>query len=176
MLKPQEPKIVLSRKEAGEIQSSGPSDFIELLRATLNEGRLFRFRAKGFSMSPFIRDNDVITLAPLGNTSPRVGDIVAFVSPSTHGLMVHRVMAERNDSYLIRGDHASTSDGLIPNINILGRVTRIEREGKGLLLGLGPERFLIAFAVRMGLFSNILLPIWRGVRHLFLISNKRSND
>ena len=127
-------------------------------------------------MSPFIRDNDVITLAPLRDTSPRVGDIVAFVSPSTQRLMVHRVVAESNNSYLIRGDHAPTSDGLIPSIHILGLVTRVEREGKETLLGLGPERFLIAFAARMGLFSNILLPIWRGIRRLFLGSNKRGHD
>lgn len=128
-------------------------------------------------MSPFIRDDDVITLAPMQNNSPRVGDIVAFVIPSTHRLMVHRVVGEKDNSYLTRGDHAPTSDGLIPNIDILGRVIRVERKGKGRTwLGLGPERFLIAFAARMGLFSNLFLPIWRRVRHLFLTSNKRGND
>ena len=176
LLKPQEPEIAFSGKEAKEIHSSGPDDFVGLLRATLNKGTLFRFRAKGFSMSPFIRDDDVITVAPLRDMSPRVGDIVAFASPCTHRLMVHRVVAERKNSYLIRGDHAPTSDGLIPSIHILGRVTRVEREGKGTLLGLGPERFLIAFAARMGLFSNLLLPIWRRIRRIFLTSHKGGDD
>lgn len=175
-LKSREFEVAFLAKKAEEIHSSGPDEFVELLRSALNKGALFRFRAKGFSMSPFLRDDDVITVSPLWHRILRVGDVVAFVSPRTRRLMVHRVVAKRGNSYSIRGDHAPVSDGLIPSVHILGRVTRVEREGKRVFVGFGPERFLIAFAARMGLFSNFLLPIWRWIRQVFLTSDKGGDD
>ena len=117
-------------------------------------------------MSPFIRDDDVITLSPLGGDPPRLGEVVAFVSPYTERLTVHRIVRRRGDSYLIQGDRAPESDGLVPSYHILGRVTKVERNGKEVLLGLGSERLLIAFLSRQGIFANLLVPIWRRIRLL----------
>lgn len=156
-----EPELLSRKGEA--VSLSDPGDLLDMLHATLEKGALFRFRAKGFSMSPFIRDDDVVTVSPLRGLPCRVGDVVAFVSPYSQRLMLHRVVGRSVDSCLIRGDHAPASDGLIPNVSILGRVSKIERKGKGVLLGLGCERLLIACLVRMGLFSGFLLPIWRRI-------------
>ena len=46
----------------------------------------------------------------------------------------------------------------------MGRVTRVERNGKEIFFGLGPERFLIAFLTRRGLLFPLLYPLWRMVR------------
>ncbi len=146
-------------KKGEAVSLSDPGDLLEMLHATLEKGALFRFRAKGFSMSPFIRDDDVVTVSPLRGSPCRVGDVVAFVSPYSQRLMLHRVVGRGVDSCLIRGDHAPASDGLIPNVNILGRVSKVERNGRDVLLGLGCERLVIACLVRMGLFSGFLLPI-----------------
>jgi len=143
---------------------SGLGGLAQLLQAVLKKGALFRFRAKGFSMSPFIRDDDVVTVAPLSRNSTRLGDVVAFVSPYTERLTVHRIVGRKGNSYLTQGDRAPESDGLISNIHILGRVTKVERNGKGVLLGLGPERSLIAFLARKGYFAHLLVPIWRRIR------------
>ena len=156
-----EPDLLSRKGEA--VSLSDPGDLLEMLHATLEKGALFRFRAKGFSMSPFIRDDDVVTVSPLRGLPCRVGDVVAFVSPYSQRLMLHRVVGRGVDSCLIRGDHAPASDGLIPNASILGRVSKVERNGKDVLLGLGFERLLIACLVRMGLFSSFLLPIWRRI-------------
>jgi hypothetical protein len=115
-------------------------------------------------MSPFIRDEDVVTLSPLRGDTPLFGEVVAFVSPYTERLTVHRVVGKEGDSYLTQGDRAPRNDGLIPSKNILGRVIKIERKGKKVLLGIGPERFLIAFLTRKMFFANLLVPIWRRIR------------
>ena len=143
---------------------SGPV-LVALLRAVLERGQPFRFEAPGFSMSPFIRDGDAITVAPLAGASPRPGDVVAFLRPDSGKLVVHRVVGKRGDAFLIiRGDNAEEGDGLVPRANVLGRVTRVERDGKRVYLGLGPERHLIAFLTRWGLLRPLLLSVWRLVR------------
>jgi signal peptidase I len=64
---------------------------IELLHATLARGASFRFRTSGFSMDPFIRDGDVITVSALSEGSPGLGDVVAFVQKETPKLAVHQI-------------------------------------------------------------------------------------
>jgi len=149
VLKPQKAPTVHSVKES-ELSLPGPA-LAELLCATLAEGMPFRFRAKGFSMDPFIRDDDVITVWPLADHSPGLGDVVAFIQEKAEKLLVHRVIRVKGSSFLIRGDNSAGADGLIPRANILGWVKRVERDDKSVFLGFGPERFLIALLTRMGL-------------------------
>jgi SOS-response transcriptional repressor LexA len=138
---------------------------VELLRAVLERGQPFWFEAPGFSMSPFIQDGDVITVAPLSGASPGHGDVVAFLRPDSGKLVVHRVVGKREDTFLIRGDNADKADDLAPAASILGRVTEVKRrDGKRVRLGLGPERYLIALLSRWGLFRPLLLWIWPLVR------------
>ena len=137
---------------------------IGLLRAVLDKGKPFRFEATGGSMSPFVREGDAITVSPLPDIPPRLGDVVAFIHLESEKLVVHRVVGERDGSYLIKGDSASNCTDVIPRANILGRVSRAERNGKRVYLGLGPERHMIAFLSRRELLWPLLLPVWRLVR------------
>lgn len=164
-MKSQGVKPELFIKKGGELSLPGPA-FVKLVRAVLDKGALFRFRAKGFSMSPFIEDGDVLTLTSLAGTSPRCGDVVAFRRPQTGKLIIHRVVEKRGTSYLIRGDNSPEGDGLVPKANILGYVTKVERDGKKVFLGLGPERFLIAFLIRRGVCFRLLLLVWRPFNHM----------
>jgi signal peptidase I len=132
---------------------------LELLRAVLDRGVPFRFWAPGFSMSPFIRDGDVITVSRLRGRSPGPGRVVAFVRPGMGRLIVHRVVGKKGDSYMIKGDNSPEADALVPKGDILGYVSKVERDGKRVFLGLGPERFVIASLSRRGL----LLPLLRRV-------------
>jgi hypothetical protein len=160
----QRAKPALLIKKQDELSLSGAA-FIALLRAVLDKGVSFRFRATGFSMSPFIRNGDVLTVFPLSGR-PRLGDVVAFVKQETGGLAIHRVVGTGAGHCLIRGDNSSRDDGFVPEANILGCVTKVERSGKKILLGLGPERYLIAFLVRKGLLIPLLLPIPRRLKTL----------
>ena len=143
----------------------GPA-LTELLRATLAEGMPLRFRARGFSMDPFIRDDDVITVSPLADHSPGPGDVVAFIQGNAERLLVHRVIRTRGSSYVIKGDNSAGADGLIPGANILGWVKSVERNNQRVLLGFGPERVLIAFLSRLG-WMVPLVRIASKLRHLF---------
>ena len=117
-------------------------------------------------MSPFIKEGDLVTISPPLVPSPGVGRMVAFVQPGAEKLFIHRVVGRRGDSYLIKGDSTTGRGDLVPTENILGWVTRVERNGKEISLGLGPERFLIAFLTRNELLFPILLPVWKLFRPL----------
>lgn len=130
---------------------------LELMRAVLARGVPFRFRALGWSMAPFIRDGDVITVAPLGQDRAAIGEVLAFVRPDVGSLVVHRVVARRGTAVVLQGDAVPEyPDGVIPSQNIVGRVKRIERNGRSVWLGLGPERYLIGWLSRAGLLVPLL--------------------
>ena len=116
-------------------------------------------------MTPFICDGDVITIAPFHKRSPGLGDVVAFTHPVEGNLVVHRIVAKVNNHALLFGDNIPDQpDGIIPSERLLGRVIHIDRDHRRILLGLGPERFVIAWLSR----ARLLLPLrtmvasWRG--------------
>lgn len=134
---------------------------VELLQAVTEKGKPFRVRAFGFSMHPFIRNRDIITISPLPSGRPRLGDVAAFLQPVTGKLVVHRVIGFKGDHCLIRGDNVVESDGLIPCPNIQGYVTCVERDGKEIWWGSGPERYLIALMSQKGLLRRTLFLAYR---------------
>jgi len=145
----------LSAATAGDLPVSG-EELLDLMRAVLARGVPFRFHARGWSMAPFVRDGDAITVSPLPQNPPGVGDVVAFVRPGTRDLVVHRVVARHGRDLLIQGDSvAQSADGIIPAENLLGRVTRVERDGRDIRLGSGPERIAIAWLSR----KRLLIPL-----------------
>jgi hypothetical protein len=159
--------LPVARTEAGELSISG-KELSELMRDALARGATFRFRARGWSMAPFIRDGDTLTVSPPAPREPSVGQVVAFVRPGTGQLLVHRVIAAAPRGYDIQGDNApGTLDVSVPLEEILGWVTRVTRDGRDVRLGLGPERRLIALLSRAGW----LQPLWdrlATVRSLFM--------
>ena len=107
-------------------------------------------------MAPFIRDGDVITVYPFQHTLPDVGEVVAFTYPEEEKLVVHRVVDRHQTEIFVQGDNVPEfSDGIIPAEDLLGRVTRIERNGHDIWLGLGPERIVIAWLSRV----RLLVPL-----------------
>ena len=159
--KPTKPEFSVIK--GGDLSLSGRA-LVELPRAVLHRGAAVRFQAKGFSMSPFIKNKDVVTISPLQGKRPGLGDIIAFVHPETKGLCIHRVVRRKDGFCLTKGDNISETDEFVPRENILGFVTRVERDGKQVFLGLGPERFLIAFLGYRSLLFPLLLPLWKVVR------------
>jgi hypothetical protein len=144
---------------------------VDLVQAVTERGKSFRVKAPGFSMYPFIRNLDTITISPLPAAGPRTGDVVAFLKPSTCSLVVHRVIAVTKDGYLIRGDNTLEPDGLLQRCSILGQVTRVEHEGRTVFFGGGPERSLVAFLSRRGFISpsvhltyRLISPVFRRIR------------
>ena len=142
--------------KAQELPLSGPA-LLELMRAVLARGVPFRFCARGWSMAPFIRDGDVITVSPLRDNLPGVGDVVAFVRPEGGNLVVHRVVARDTAAVFIQGDNGKGYvDGTVPREYLLGRVTCVERAGQAVWLGMGPERYIIAWLSTASLLNPLL--------------------
>jgi len=118
-----------SHLATGDILEISGEQLEELLAAVLSQGRPLRFRARGFSMSPLVRDQDAITISPLAGRAPCTGDIIACRHPQTRRLVVHRVRAVRAEGLLVQGDSAPLPDGLIPPDDVLGLLAFAERDG-----------------------------------------------
>jgi len=103
---------------------------MELIEAVHEKGASFRFQAPGRSMTPAIRDNDLITISPLGGLIPRRGDVIAFRHPERPQMLVHRVLHAKEKKYYVKGDNCPTADGWVPAENILGLITKVERGGR----------------------------------------------
>jgi hypothetical protein len=117
-------------------------------------------------MHPFICDGDVVTISPRAVGEMRLGDVVAFCHPNSGRLVVHRLVGQRPGGYLLRGDNALEEDGLIPPEKVLGLVTRVERRGRKVRLGQGPERRLLAWLARRDLLRPLIFRAWQ-VLHPF---------
>ena len=152
-----------SVKKGSDLSLSGPA-LVELLRAVLDKEAPVRFQARGFSMSPFIRNEDVVTIAPLQGKRPGLGRIIAFVHNETKGLCIHRIVRVKDGSYVTKGDNISQAAECVPREHVLGLLTTVERKGKKVFLGLGPERFLVAFLGGRGLLWPLVLPLWKVIR------------
>lgn len=130
------------------------------MQATLTRGACFRIKVNGFSMLPFIKDSDVVTVSALKDSCPGLGEVVAFANPRTGKLVIHRIVVRGNGSYLIKGDNVLCAGGLVPQENILGCVTKIERNGRQIYFGLHQGRAVIALFSRMGLW-RLVFYCWR---------------
>jgi signal peptidase I len=133
---------------------------MELIEAVHEKGAPFRFQANGYSMTPAIRNGDIITVSPLASLSLKRGDVVAFRHPERPQMLVHRVLHAKALKYFIKGDNCPEADGWVPAKNILGLITRVERQGK---VRFWPNRSIAHF------WSNYYLlfyPIWPPVRRV----------
>jgi hypothetical protein len=140
-----------------------------LMQAVLDKDRLFRFRARGRSMTPFIRDGDVLTIAPLVRRSLRVGEVVAFVHPhgECSGPVVHRVVGRRRAGFVIQGDAGGSVQEIVSPESIAGWVVKVEGDGCSIRVGLGPERRLIAWLTRTRLLWTLVWPVWNLAKRAF---------
>jgi len=125
------------------------------MKEIFSSGSCIRIRAGGTSMSPFIRNGDCLLIEPAQEKILETGDVVAAMNPSRDRILIHRVIAKNGKGCLLQGDAAPFSDGYISRKHIMGKVVRIERNGKGVRFGLGPGRILLAILARAGLLRLV---------------------
>lgn len=120
-------------------------------------------------MTPFIRDGDTLTIAPLASRPPRLGEVVAFSCPieKQAKLVVHRVVGRKESGFVVQGDGNGCAPEIVSSQNILGRLVKVERGGRYVSLGLGPERRLVAWLSRTRLLWSLVWPAWCGFRQVF---------
>jgi len=118
-----------------------------ILQEVLTRGQSVRLGVRGFSMFPCIMDNDIVTVSPLNGRVSYLGLAVAFIHPCSNKLVIHRVIRQDQDAAVIKGDSLFGIDGFIPLKNILGAVTKIERDNRRVRFGIG-------YGVPLALFFN----------------------
>ncbi|RQW11781.1 signal peptidase I [candidate division KSB1 bacterium] len=127
-------------------------------------------RAKGFSMYPFIKEGDLVTLGRIDLARIRVGDVIALPHPEEGKLIIHRVVRIDRDHLKTKGDHNPVSDGWIERESILAIVLRVQRTEKEVKqahvvvqrLIVLLSRFLRTPRVRLKLYKTLLI---RGERY-----------
>ncbi len=94
------------------------AQFANLMSAVLEKKSSIRFQAKGCSMSPFIRNEDIITISPI-REQIHFGDVIA-VTNQKQRLYVHRVIKIGKEGYLSKGDNSQEVDDWVSRSEILG--------------------------------------------------------
>ena len=141
--------------QGGELHLSNQGQ-LELLRGMRERGASLRTPVHGWSMTPFIRDGDVVTIAPIGPAGPRLGDVLAVELAQGSLLVIHRAVRRADRGWLLRGDNAMAPDGVVGRDLVLGRVVRVQRLGREVRLGLGRERAVIATLSRAGALTRLI--------------------
>lgn len=107
------------------IREPGALDLVQLL---LQQGVMVRIRVSGDSMRPLLQGGELVEVAPLGRTIPRLGDIL-FIRSRLDAPIIHRLIWRRSQNdgpqLLTKGDACPVFDGFIPAEQVLGRVERI---------------------------------------------------
>jgi len=96
-------------------------DAATVIEDVLATGNAARFRARGDSMHPSIRSNDLLEVERVEPESIRRGDVV--LARLSRGLTAHRVVRiTRDGRFVTRGDNAPMDDEPFFAGAILGRV------------------------------------------------------
>jgi ribosomal protein S18 acetylase RimI-like enzyme len=144
------------------------SDLLKLSREFLEKGTSIRFQAKGWSMRPFIRDGDFITVSPIENSSIRIGDVV-FYSTAENNVIVHRIInkygKDGNMNLLIKGDAGFGPPERVNSQDVLGKVVAIKRNGRERNLDTKFYRIIGLFFAGLSPFSQWTYPIGSKVKH-----------
>ena len=158
------------RKQDGLSLSGGA--LREVLESILEKGVPFRVKARGFSMTPFIKNNDVITISPLVSQPLHIGEVVAFIHPETGKVGVHRLVKKIGNGYFIRGDNLPFHDGLIPRDQILGVVSQVVRNGKKVRWIYGPARLVIVLAP----FHRLMIFVGKAVKRILSRFKRKARE
>jgi signal peptidase I len=145
--------ILISNRLDCEIQSV----LGEMWQEACDRGKSLNFKILSGSMSPIIEVGNTVKISRVEPSNVRIGDIVAFFEG--HNVVVHRVIdktwANQRFSFRHRGDSGASS-GIVPDQNLIGRVTAIEKEGRE--ISLDSRRHIISNRIlgwRLRLFDNL---------------------
>ena len=127
------------------------SAFYKFGKDLVGTGVRIRLRMQGMSMHPFIRDGEVVEIAPVSLMQVAVGDVVFFRSGD--GLLAHRVcsrqMRAQQIYFVTRGDgSAGVDDCLLDEANLVGRVEIVFRHGRAVRLDEGLSGFFGRFSAQ----------------------------
>ncbi|MFM2316914.1 MAG: hypothetical protein RLZZ155_1246 [Bacteroidota bacterium] len=107
-----------------------------LRKQAILQGHSVQTFASGYSMFPFLRKGDLLTVEPFSMDKIKRGDVVVFESEDSW--IAHRVIRIQSFDGAIqlrtRGDARISSDPAINKANYVGLVSSIERDSKKISL------------------------------------------
>ena len=100
--------------------------FFELVEEEIAQGKPVRFRLKGNSMFPLLRNvKDSVILEKCSTDNLKPMDVVLFRYQGTY--VLHRIIQRRGDDLLIQGDGSIMAMEQCTVNDVVGKVTRICR-------------------------------------------------
>ena len=120
-------------------------------------------RVHGTSMLPWVRPHDIAIIRRATLDDIRCGDVVLF-RRNDH-LFVHRVVERRSTvdgaQFVAKGDAHLNSDGHVEESQLLGRVTRLYRNGRRIDLETPRHLALGVLIAQLSLYSRVWYPFVR---------------
>ena len=136
------------------------NDALRIAEALNQHGRIF-LCVHGTSMQPWMRPKDIALIRQISIENVRCGDVVLF--RRENHLLVHRIVEKRgslNAAQLFsKGDAHPTSDGVVQEQELLGRVMRICRNGRRIDLDAPRQLALGLFISQLSLHSRLWYPL-----------------
>jgi Peptidase S24-like len=109
------------RRPQTTVEPDAPAELVATMVAEhLRDHGGMRWRARGRSMQPAIRDGETVPLRP--TTDVRPGDVVLAYVRLSDQLVLHRVRAVHGDELELRGDACRLTDPPVRASDVLGVV------------------------------------------------------
>ena len=140
-----------------------PNDiFFAYVESEIAAGKSVRFKVKGTSMFPLLRnEKDEVVLSPITST-PEKMDIVLFRFNGKH--ILHRIIEVKGDTYIIQGDGIYTFSEYCRMQDMVGVVTLLYKSGcKPISTSSGCYKFLSALWHKLRFCRRYLLAIFRRI-------------
>lgn len=94
----------------------------------LKHGHLVKINLSGYSMFPYLNPGNKVIIKQVNFDEIKVGDIIAFKSNNLS--VLHRVIKKNNNHIFCKGDFMLLPDNKISQEDIIGKLEKIEKNGK----------------------------------------------
>lgn len=128
----------------------GPAEIVPRMQELISRNEGFWLAVTGNSMAPELKHlQNRVYISPF-NGKVKKGDILLTLIPGNHCLL-HRVLKCNGDVLYYKGDALTTGEGPFPVNDVIGIVTKIERNGK---------------VIQINNFYKLRSAVWRRALHL----------
>jgi signal peptidase len=147
-----------------------------LRKEIISQGRSVQIVASGYSMYPFLRKGDLLTVEPVPMETIKLGDIVVFESEEKW--IAHRVIRIRNGAggleFLLRGDTCTAFDPVVNVRNYIGYISSYERNETSISFNLISKKI----NTKIHLFGGVFLCRFLNysIRALNVIKSRRNEE
>ena len=137
-----------------------PQDMFPAIFDLLEEGYKVEFTVTGESMWPLLHHgSDTVILCRCDKDSLRVGDIV-LIRVTQEKYLLHRITAMSGKMVQTAGDGNCCRDGWITTDSVLGRVTKVKRNGRELCVEKFGWRILARIWMLLFPFRKWIFKLW----------------